>query len=106
MRVVAGGQALLAPSVTRRLVEEFVRRPATGAPEPPAGLDTLTTREIEVLGAVARGLSNTEIADSLFMSPATAKTHVSRLLAKLQARVRAQLVMLAYEGGVVAPGLP
>jgi DNA-binding NarL/FixJ family response regulator len=106
VRVVAGGQALLAPSVTRHLMEEFVRRPATGASKPPPWLDTLTTRETEVLGAVARGLSNHEIADSLFMSPATAKTHVSRLLTKLQARDRAQLVMLAYEAGVVAPGVP
>jgi DNA-binding NarL/FixJ family response regulator len=106
VRVVAGGQALLAPSVTRRLLEEFVRRPASGVSQRPPGLDTLTTRETEVLGAVARGLSNTEIADSLFMSPATAKTHVSRLLAKLHARDRAQLVMLAYEAGVVAPGAP
>ena len=105
VRVVAGGQALLAPSVTRRLLEEFVRRPAAEASEPPPWLDTLTTRETEVLGAVARGLSNHEIADSLFMSPATAKTHVSRLLAKLHARDRAQLVMLAYEAGIVAPGM-
>jgi DNA-binding NarL/FixJ family response regulator len=106
VRVVAGGQALLAPSVTRRLMEEFVRRPAAGANRPPPWLDTLTTRETEVLGAVARGLSNHDIADSLFMSPATAKTHVSRLLTKLHARDRAQLVMLAYEAGVVAPGVP
>jgi DNA-binding NarL/FixJ family response regulator len=106
VRIVAGGQALLAPSVTRRLMEEFVRRPAAGAGEPPPGLDTLTTRETEVLGAVARGLSNHEIADSLFMSPATAKTHVGRLLTKLHARDRAQLVMLAYEAGVVTPGTP
>ena len=106
VRVVAGGQALLAPSVTRRLMEEFVRRPAPDAGERPPGLDTLTTRETEVLCAVARGLSYTEIADSLFMSPATAKTHVSRLLAKLNASDRAQLVVIAYEGGVVAPGLP
>ena len=90
--------------MTRRLLEEFVRRPAGGARQAPPGLDTLTTRETEVLGAVARGLSNTEIADSMFMSPATAKTHVSRLLAKLHARDRAQLVMLAYEAGVVTPG--
>jgi len=103
VRVVAGGQALLAPSVTRRLLEEFVQRPSV-ARHVPAGFDTLTTREVEVLEAVARGLSNTEIADTLFMSPATAKTHVSRLLAKLHARDRAQLVMLAYEAGVVAPG--
>ena len=106
VRVVAGGHALLSPSVTRRLLEEFVRRPAAAASAPPPWLDTLTTRETEVLGAVARGLSNHEIADSLFMSPATAKTHVSRLLTKLQARDRAQLVMLAYEAGVVAPGVP
>jgi DNA-binding NarL/FixJ family response regulator len=106
VRVVADGQALLAPSVTRRLMEEFVRRPAAGARSPAPWLDTLTTRETEVLSAVARGLSNHEIADSLFMSPATAKTHVSRLLAKLHARDRAQLVMLAYEAGVVAPGVP
>jgi DNA-binding NarL/FixJ family response regulator len=106
VRVVASGQALLAPSVTRRLVEEFARRPAAGAGEPPPWLDTLTTRETEVLGAVARGLSNHEIADSLFMSPATAKTHVSRVLTKLHARDRAQLVMLAYEAGVVTPGAP
>jgi DNA-binding NarL/FixJ family response regulator len=105
VRVVADGQALLAPSVTRRLLEEFVGRPAVGAGTPPAWLDTLTARETEVLAAVARGLSNAEIADSLLMSPATAKTHVSRLLAKLQARDRAQLVVLAYEAGVVAPGL-
>ena len=104
VRVVADGQALLAPSVTRRLLEEFALRPAAGAMHRPAWLDTLTARETEVLGAVAHGLSNTEIADSLFMSPATAKTHVSRLLAKLHARDRAQLVMLAYEAGVVAPG--
>jgi DNA-binding NarL/FixJ family response regulator len=106
VRVVAGGQALLAPTVTRRLLEEFVRRPAAAASPPPPGFDTLTTREVEVLAAVARGLSNTEIADSLFMSPATAKTHVSRLLTKLHARDRAQLVMLAYEAGVVVPGAP
>ena len=105
VRVVAGGQALLAPSVTRRLLEEFVRRPAA-ATQLPMGFDTLTTREVEVLEAVAHGLSNTEIADTLFMSPATAKTHVSRLLSKLHARDRAQLVMLAYEAGVVAPGSP
>jgi len=105
VRVVAGGQALLAPAVTRRLMEEFVRRPY-GAPRGlPSGFDALTERETEVLVAVARGLSNTEIADTLFMSPATAKTHVSRLLSKLHARDRAQLVMLAYEAGVVAPGV-
>ena len=105
VRVVAGGQALLAPTVTRRLMEEFVRRGSARPVDPPLGLDTLTERETEVLVAVARGLSNAEVADSLFMSPATAKTHVSRLLTKLHARDRAQLVMLAYEAGVVAPGV-
>ena len=92
---------------TRRITadeEEFVRRPAAGATRLPPGFDTLRVREVEVLEAVAHGLSNTEIADSLYMSPATAKTHVSRLLAKLHARERAQLVMLAYEAGIVAPG--
>ena len=106
VRIVADGQALLAPSITRRLLEEFVRRPTAAAAPRPPWLDTLTSREVEVLGAVARGLSNTEIADSLFMSPATAKTHVSRLLAKLNARDRAQLVVMAYEAGVVTPGVP
>jgi DNA-binding NarL/FixJ family response regulator len=105
VRVVASGEALLAPSITRRLVEEFTSRPAA-TPAAAPGLDTLTTRETEVLAAVARGLSNVEIAEQLFMSHATAKTHVSRLLAKLHARDRAQLVMLAYEAGVVAPGQP
>jgi DNA-binding NarL/FixJ family response regulator len=104
VRVVADGQALLAPSVTRRLLEEFAGRPPLGPVTPPLWLDTLTTRETEVLAAVARGLSNTEVADSLYMSPATAKTHVSRLLRKLHARDRAQLVMFAYEAGVVSPG--
>jgi DNA-binding NarL/FixJ family response regulator len=103
VRVVASGEALLAPKVTRRLIEQFVQqRPA--APTPPhPGLGTLTDREREVLGAVARGQSNAEIAENLFMSHATAKTHVSRLLTKLDARDRAQLVMLAYEAGVVVP---
>jgi DNA-binding NarL/FixJ family response regulator len=103
IRVVAGGEALLAPSVTRRQMESFLQRSPvpTRAPE---GFDLLTPRETEVLTAVARGLSNTEIADTLYMSHATAKTHVSRLLTKLNARDRAQLVMLAYEAGVVTPG--
>jgi DNA-binding NarL/FixJ family response regulator len=106
VRVVAGGEALLAPSVTRRLVREYLHRPTAPALLRPAGLDHLTAREAEVLGAVARGLSNAEIADELFMSHPTAKTHVSRLLAKLDARDRAQLVMIAYESGVVTPGSP
>jgi DNA-binding NarL/FixJ family response regulator len=103
VRVVASGEALLAPTVTRRLIEQFVQQqPATPAPPHP-GLGTLTDREREVLGAVAHGLSNAEIAENLFMSHGTAKTHVSRLLTKLDARDRAQLVMLAYEAGVVVP---
>jgi DNA-binding NarL/FixJ family response regulator len=103
VRVVASGEALLAPKVTSRLIEQFVQqRPAAPAPPHP-GLGTLTDREREVLGAVARGLSNAEIGEQLFMSHATAKTHVSRLLTKLDARDRAQLVMFAYEAGVVVP---
>ena len=104
VRVVASGEALLAPKVTRRLIEQFVRQPVAARIEPHPGLSSLTEREREVLGAVARGLSNAEIGEELFMSHATAKTHVSRLLTKLDARDRAQLVMLAYEAGVVVPG--
>ena len=103
VRVVASGDALLAPSVTRKLVAEFVRRPAARRATQPDGVDLLTPRETEVWAAVARGLSNDEIATTLFMSYATAKTHVSRLLTKLRARDRAQLVMLAYEAGVITP---
>ena len=106
IHVVAGGDALLAPAVTRRLIEEFVRRSPNGPSVPDAGLDLLTDREIEVLRAVAHGRSNAEIAAELFISYATVKTHVSRLLTKLQVRDRAQLVMLAYENGVVSPGSP
>jgi DNA-binding NarL/FixJ family response regulator len=105
VRIVAEGEALLSPRVTKRLIEHFVEQgvpEAAAAPNP--ALDTLTDRENEVLQAVARGLSNAEIADELFMSHATAKTHVSRLLTKLDARDRAQLVMFAYEHGVVVPG--
>ncbi len=104
VRVVAAGEALLAPSATRRLVAEFARRPASQPATAPVTVDQLTPRELEVWAAVARGLSNGEIADTLFMSYATAKTHVSRLLTKLGARDRAQLVILAYESGVVSPG--
>ena len=91
--------------MTRRLMEAFVQHPSAAARTAPPGLDLLTSREAEVLAAVAHGLSNAEIADTLFMSHATAKTHVSRLLTKLHARDRAQLVMIAYEAGVVAPGV-
>jgi DNA-binding NarL/FixJ family response regulator len=89
VRVVAAGEALLAPKITRRLIERFAEQVSAAAPTPNPGLDTLTEREAEVLSAVARGLSNAEIAEQLFMSHATAKTHVSRLLTKLDARDRA-----------------
>jgi DNA-binding NarL/FixJ family response regulator len=102
VRVVAGGDALLAPSVTRRLIERF----AEGAPTDDSALSHLTDREREVLVLVARGLSNAEIGERLFVSAATAKTHVGRVLAKLGARDRAQLVAIAYETGVVRPGTP
>ena len=103
IRVVAGGEALLAPSVTRRLIEEFVRR--TPAAQKRVGeLDMLTAREKEVLALVGKGFSNVEIADQLVLSPATAKTHVSRIMTKLHARDRAQLVVLAYESGLIEPG--
>jgi DNA-binding NarL/FixJ family response regulator len=103
IQVVAAGDALLAPAVTRRLIAEFARRPEPSAVTP-AALAGLTDREREVLALVARGLSNAEIAERLVVSTATAKTHVSRVLAKLQARDRAQLVMLAYETGLITPG--
>jgi DNA-binding NarL/FixJ family response regulator len=100
IRVVAAGDALLAPSVTRRLVEEFVKQPV-GPTGVPAAVAELTDREREVLVAIAHGRSNQEIADTLFMSYPTAKTHVSHILTKLDARDRAQLVMIAYEYGLV-----
>ncbi|MEU8125029.1 response regulator transcription factor [Spirillospora sp. NPDC049024] len=102
IRVVAGGEALLAPAVTRRLIAEFTRQALPAHPLPRA-LDGVTDREREVLTLVARGLSNTEIADHLHLSLATVKTYIGRLLAKLQARDRAQLVIIAYETGLVAP---
>lgn len=102
VRVVAAGEALLSPSVTRRLITEFATR--TAPPSDPARLAALTDREREVLALVGGGLSNEEIGQRLFMSPATAKTHVSRAMAKLGARDRAQLVVAAYETGLVTPG--
>ncbi|TDD66456.1 response regulator transcription factor [Jiangella aurantiaca] len=102
VRVVARGDALIAPSVTRRLISEIAGRAAK--PVPNTRLNALTEREREVLELVAAGLSNDEIADRLVLSPATAKTHVSRILTKLDARDRAQLVVLAYEAGLVTPG--
>ncbi len=102
IRVVAAGEALLAPSVTKRLIAEFARRPAQERVSP-AELEALTDREREVLAIVAEGLSNAEIAERLVISPATAKTHVSRIMMKLAARDRAQLVITAYESGLVSP---
>ncbi len=102
VRIVAAGDALLAPSITRRLIEDFISRPISHVADP--RLDQLTAREREVLSMVARGLSNAELADELFMSHATAKTHVSHLLTKFDARDRAQLVVVAYETGLVTPG--
>jgi DNA-binding NarL/FixJ family response regulator len=105
VRVVAGGDALLAPSITRRLIADFAQRPApaadpAGAPE----LSTLTEREREVLILIARGLSNAEIAGSLYLGETTVKTHVGRVLMKLGLRDRVQAVVLAYETGIVTPG--
>jgi DNA-binding NarL/FixJ family response regulator len=100
IRVVAGGEALLAPSVTRRLIDTYVSRPQHAAKTDHDGLDELTTREREVLGLVATGLTNAEIADTLALSPLTAKTHVSRILMKLGARDRVQLVVIAYRTGI------
>ncbi|MDW4907267.1 response regulator transcription factor [Streptomyces sp. ADMS] len=106
VRVIAAGDALLSPSVTRRLIEEVARR----RPAAPRGarlrLNGLTPRETEVLSLVARGLSNTEIAARLVVAEQTVKTHMTRLLAKLGARDRAQLVVLAYESGLIVPGAP
>jgi DNA-binding NarL/FixJ family response regulator len=102
VRVVARGEALLSPSVTRRLIREFVAQPGRHRPSPEL-LAELTEREREVLALVAQGLSNQEIAERLVISPATAKTHVSRTMMKLHAHDRAQLVVLAYETGIVRP---
>lgn len=103
VRLVATGEALLAPSVTRRVIERFA---AVAAPNAPAAqlLEELTEREREIVGLVGTGLSNHEIAERLVISPATARTHVSRAMVKLHARDRAQLVVFAYESGLVAPG--
>ena len=107
IRVVAAGDALLSPRVTRRLIADIAARPAR-APRPPAGsaLPDLTDREREVVTLVAEGLSNTDIASTLFLSPHTVKTHVNRAMTKLDVRDRAQLVILAYENGLVAPRRP
>ncbi|MEV7399160.1 response regulator transcription factor [Streptomyces sp. NPDC091267] len=101
VRVVAAGDALIAPSVTRRLIKDFASRPGSASPQRP--LTAITDREREVLVLVGSGLSNTEIAERLFISVATAKTYLTRLLAKLGARDRVQLVIIAYEAGLVSP---
>ena len=105
VRVVAAGEALLSPGVTRRLIAEFAARPAR-AGATPERMAVLTDREREVVALVAEGLSNDEIAAELVLSPATARTHVSRSMMKLHARDRAQLVVFAYQSGLVTPGLP
>src|SRR3954452_5565996 len=106
IRVVAEGDALLAPSVTKRLISDFSAARAAKAMEehPPAGLDELTTREMEVFKLIARGMSNSEIAGELVVSETTVKTHVARILMKLGLRDRVQAVVLAYESGLVQPG--
>ncbi len=102
IRVLARGEALLAPTITRRLIEEFASRPEPDAA--PEGMDELTERELEVLRSLAAGLSNAEIADALFVSEATVKTHISHILTKLGLRDRVQAVVVAYESGLVRPG--
>jgi DNA-binding NarL/FixJ family response regulator len=101
IQVVAAGEALLAPSVTRTLIETYVSRPQPSTTNDYTGLDELTAREREVLGLVAEGLTNAEIAEALTLSPLTAKTHVSRILTKLGARDRVQLVVIAYRTGIL-----
>jgi DNA-binding NarL/FixJ family response regulator len=101
IRAVASGDALLAPSVTRRVIEEFVRRPPSSVRTLPSRLTGLTARELEVLKLIARGLSNAEIATQLFVSETTVKTHVAHVLMKLGLRDRVQAVVLAYESGLV-----
>jgi DNA-binding NarL/FixJ family response regulator len=103
IRVVAGGDALLAPSITRRLIQEFAQAGPPSGPPPP-GLEELTARELEVFKLVARGLSNAEIAAELIVSDTTVKTHVARMLMKLGLRDRVQAVVLAYEAGIAVPG--
>jgi DNA-binding NarL/FixJ family response regulator len=104
IEVIADGDALISPSITRRLIAEFAARPESQASSPPAALEELTERERDILLLVARGLSNDEIAGRLVISPLTAKTHVRNILRKLDCRDRAGLVALAYEAGVITPG--
>jgi len=104
IRVIAAGDALLAPSVTRRLIEDISKRPSRDTTTTVPGLDQLTDREDEVLRLVAKGLSNAEVADQLYLGEATIKTHVGRILMKLNLRDRVQAVVLAYESGLITPG--
>jgi DNA-binding NarL/FixJ family response regulator len=104
IHTVASGDALLAPSVTRRVIEEFVRRPPDSMRKTPPELAELTARELEVLKSIARGLANAEIATELFVSDTTVKTHVAHILTKLRLRDRVQAVVFAYESGLVLPG--
>jgi DNA-binding NarL/FixJ family response regulator len=104
IRVVSNGDALLSPVITRRVIEEFVRRPPQSVRKPAPELAELTTRELEMLRYVARGLSNAEIAKEAFVSETTVKTHIAHILGKLRLRDRVQAVVYAYENGVVAPG--
>jgi DNA-binding NarL/FixJ family response regulator len=104
VRTVAGGEALLAPTITKRLIEQFVRRPPASVRPLPPKLDALTAREREVLQLLARGRSNAEIATELYVSEATVKTHVAHALAKLDLRDRVQAVVFAYESGLIEPG--
>ncbi len=105
VRTVAGGEALLEPSATRRLIEAYVSSPADRLRDPSSLPDDLTARELELLTLIARGATNAEIAERLVISPLTVKSHVSRILTKMDARDRTQLVVLAYESGLVVPGL-
>jgi DNA-binding NarL/FixJ family response regulator len=106
IRVVAAGEALLAPTVTRRLLDRFASTLPGGDAEPPPALDSLTERELEVLKLLAGGLSNAELAQRLFLSETTVKSHISSVLRKLDLRDRVQAVVLAYEAGLVRPGSP
>jgi DNA-binding NarL/FixJ family response regulator len=103
IRLVAAGESLLAPSVTKRLIEAYISQPEQAPTAAPDGLEDLSPRELEVLSLVARGSNNREIAEALFLSPLTVKTHVSRILTKLRARDRVQLVVIAYQAGLVSP---
>jgi DNA-binding NarL/FixJ family response regulator len=104
IHIVASGDALLSPVITRRVIEEFVRRPPDSVRKPSPALEELTARELEILRFIARGLSNAEIAKAAFVSETTVKTHVAHVLMKLRLRDRVQAVVFAYENGVVAPG--